>query len=441
MLASRGDSPQHGSRLKLTNSILKHHTNRNDLLKVKCVVDGIASDEQVVIASVATSAIVCVVIDKDIHLYDAAVEKTSFSHLATISVDALPERIAINCDSTFLVVGYHIGMIQFIHLPTRKVVFSQEIAQNDDETISIFRWLQFASADDDKTEELLVLLSDLRLMKFINVDLEAVSMALDKQDLEMAMKVKSQIVVEVIALDDGGREGDGNAEALLEDITDVIPLYSSKLASRTLGMNRRCLVVAGRGREPITMWGVSEPDHKTFKLDAISKDLHESSIIRTRVNSSKSKLMTLDENGRFLIWNLPYLYVLYRFEMSTISGPIASPKFIDFSRLLESPNVHSYPQSGPIARPIAEWEHQRHPDADAAPTRSATVLRDVSSRQSNPHGYYRHGSTHIGSGSTSGGPRFSDHSGHGAGPSDGGNPRSKIQRTEVRGRGKGVFGG
>ncbi|TPX52953.1 hypothetical protein SeMB42_g01099 [Synchytrium endobioticum] len=123
------------------------------------------------------------------------------------------------------------------------------------------------------------------------------------------------------------------------------------------------------------------------------------------------------------------------------SGPIASPKFIDFSRLLESPNVHSYPQSGPIARPIAEWEHQRHPDADAAPTRSATVLRDVSSRQSNPHGYYRHGSTHIGSGSTSGGPRFSDHSGHGAGPSDGGNPRSKIQRTEVRGRGKGVFGG
>ncbi|TPX29966.1 hypothetical protein SeMB42_g08027, partial [Synchytrium endobioticum] len=65
-----------------------------------------------------------------------------------------------------------------------------------------------------------------------------------------------------------------------------------------------------------------------------------------------------------------------------------------------------------------EWEHQRLPHADEAPTRSANTLRDVPSRQSNPQGYSRHGSTyHIGSGSTSGGPRFSDHSSHGAGPS------------------------
>ncbi|TPX40684.1 hypothetical protein SeLEV6574_g06480 [Synchytrium endobioticum] len=138
------------------------------------------------------------------------------------------------------------------------------------------------------------------------------------------------------------------------------------------------------------------------------------------------------------------------------SDPIARPRFIDFLGVgaepesqrpldtTESPNVHPYLQSGSIASPMlidffaVESERQRRSDVAEAPTRSATGSRDDSLRLSNPHDYSRHDSTHTGSGSTSGGPRLRDHSNHGAGPSDDGNPRSKIQRTEVRGRGKGL---
>ncbi|TPX52950.1 hypothetical protein SeMB42_g01102 [Synchytrium endobioticum] len=60
----------------------------------------------------------------------------------------------------------------------------------------------------------------------------------------------------------------------------------------------------------------------------------------------------------------------------------------------------------------------------------------IPSHLSNPHDYSPYDSTHTGSGSTSGRSRLRDHSSHGAGPSDGGNPRSKIQRTEFRGRGR-----
>ncbi|TPX40685.1 hypothetical protein SeLEV6574_g06479 [Synchytrium endobioticum] len=110
----------------------------------------------------------------------------------------------------------------------------------------------------------------------------------------------------------------------------------------------------------------------------------------------------------------------------------ARPKFIDFLGVGAEPE---YPQSGPISSPTfhdffsTESEHQRLPDADEAPTRSATALRDVHSRQSNPHGYSRHDSTHTGSGSTSGRPRYSDRSSHGAGPS-----RRDSRRDSSRGK-------
>ncbi|TPX30600.1 hypothetical protein SeLEV6574_g08601, partial [Synchytrium endobioticum] len=112
----------------------------------------------------------------------------------------------------------------------------------------------------------------------------------------------------------------------------------------------------------------------------------------------------------------------------------ARPKFIDFIGVGVEPE---YPQSGPISSPTfhnflgTESEHQRLPDADEAPTRSATALRDVHSRQSNPHGYSRHDSTHTGSGSTSGHPRYSDRSSHGAGPSRRGSRRDSSRGKEL----------
>jgi hypothetical protein len=62
--------------------------------------------------------------------------------------DCEPEIIAINSDSTFLVAGDRNGVVHFIHIESKAVIFSQELlsaSQQNRESFA-FQHLKFSSA-------------------------------------------------------------------------------------------------------------------------------------------------------------------------------------------------------------------------------------------------------------------------------------------------------
>ncbi|KAJ3287176.1 hypothetical protein HK104_008726 [Borealophlyctis nickersoniae] len=239
-------------------------------------------------------------------------------HQATVNLDHPQEMMAFNRDSTFLVVGDSLGAIHFIHVETHIVVFTHEIAEEHQTLDAVekkaFLRLGFVNRPKAETEELLVVLSNRTLFRFSNVNLAKVDNAMKTGNMSLAMEAKRDISVEQLDLKQ-------DANAAIDQVRDVLPLA---------GKGPERIVIAGKGRQPLTIWQRSKRTLATTKIDGVARILANCELVRAEFASRGKYLITLDAAGTLSVWDFKTLIILYQWyntdiaDFNVIDAPPAS---------------------------------------------------------------------------------------------------------------------
>ncbi|KAJ3025279.1 hypothetical protein HDV00_012798, partial [Rhizophlyctis rosea] len=138
-------------------------------------------------SSLVSSKALCIAIDRQIHL----ISPDCKAHKATINLDCPTEVVAYNRDASFLIFGDHLGTVHFVHVDTASVLFSKEIGADleiEDDDVKTFAWLGFVDRAGDEAEELVVVLRNMVMYRFSNVNLKQVANAIATQDFQLAME-------------------------------------------------------------------------------------------------------------------------------------------------------------------------------------------------------------------------------------------------------------
>ncbi|KAJ3048663.1 hypothetical protein HK097_010321 [Rhizophlyctis rosea] len=166
-----------------------------------------------------------------------------------------------------------------------------------------FAWLGFADRAGDEAEELLVVLKNLIMFRFSNINLGQVADALLTQNFQLAMEVKKRIVVEQVDLTDG--------TANIQAICDVVPWIGQRA-----GVER--IVLAGTGDHALTVWQRSTRDGKTKKRWGVGRLLAGCEVVRADLDPTSKYLVVLDSDRRMTVWDFRSLLMIHCYENTGI---------------------------------------------------------------------------------------------------------------------------
>ncbi|KND00003.1 uncharacterized protein SPPG_04350 [Spizellomyces punctatus DAOM BR117] len=242
----------------------------------------------------------CVAVEKQIHLFDS---KCS-THNTTITFDCPPELVAYNRDSKFLVVGDSFGTIHFVHVESESVVFSRELLTGalEEDGRPMFLWLGFLGRASEETEELLVILRNMTMCRFTNMSMSKLGEAMASGNAKWAAELYQMIIMEKVDL--------------MQEETDLKSVHDVAWASRQNGSHR--IVVAGKGRQPLTVWHRSKLTQKTMKVDAVERLLKGCGLLKAQVDPTGRLLLLLDDSGRLSIWDFEHLFMIHHYNDTKI---------------------------------------------------------------------------------------------------------------------------
>ncbi|KAJ3186082.1 hypothetical protein HDU85_001000 [Gaertneriomyces sp. JEL0708] len=253
---------------------------------------------------------VCVAVGKQVHLLDA----DCLTHKATLTFESIPEALALNSTSSFLVVGDNIGAIHFVHIPTERVLFSRDL-MSDPTNLNLnvkraFRKMTFVARPGDEAEELIVVLENLVMLRFTNIHLDRLERAMEEGDLKTAHQLHQMIESEEVCLNP--------AEDHLQIVHDVVPMV-------TKGRRPGKILLCGSGKQPLTVWQRAKTNGSTIFMDAVEAILQSRSIVRGEVDSSQRYLLLLDCDGILTLWDAQQLVLLREFQGSCIEDFVILP--------------------------------------------------------------------------------------------------------------------
>ncbi|TPX60794.1 hypothetical protein PhCBS80983_g01508 [Powellomyces hirtus] len=238
---------------------------------------------------------VCITVNEHAHLLDAACSK----HNTTITLDCPAERTAFSQRAPFVVVADSLGTIHFVHVTTSEVVFSRQLVVGAlaDDGEPTFTWIGFTGKPTDMTEGLVVVLKNMTLFKFTNIDLIKLEQALEEGDLSMANELYQAIAIETVDLNQDSTD--------LKTVHDVVSVPDRK------GQER--IIVVGKGSQPLTVWQESRVTRQTIKVDAVERLLKGCTVIKAEVDAANKYLMLLEESGRLSVWDVDRLFMLHHY--------------------------------------------------------------------------------------------------------------------------------
>ncbi|KAI8821507.1 rough deal protein C-terminal region-domain-containing protein [Fimicolochytrium jonesii] len=249
----------------------------------------------------------CVSVADTVFLIDAGCSE----HRATIALDCLVERTAFSRDESFIVVADRLGTLRFVHLGTSSVVFSRDVFLGavEDEGPPTFVWVGFVAAkggvsgyiDRKGADQLLVVLRDMQLLRFSNIDTKGLDAAICANDLERAKELYEAITMERVDLNDGTG---------LTSVRDMVTVWDHKGAER--------LIVVGSGEQPLSVWQRSRVTQKTMKVDAVKLLLKGRTVVQAEADRSGRRLIMLDDSGRLSIWDSHGLFKLYHYDNTNL---------------------------------------------------------------------------------------------------------------------------
>ncbi|RKO93327.1 rough deal protein C-terminal region-domain-containing protein, partial [Blyttiomyces helicus] len=313
-----------------------------------------ASIEFPACSAMATSRGFCLAVDRQLHLMNGSLSE----HYATLTLDDAPEAIAFSRDSMYMVAGDSSRTVHFIHAESGTILLSHELPDDEDDEegdatdAKTFAWLGFIGRPGDPPralsglpniyrlfrdteEELLVLLSNLTLIRFSRINLVKLEHALTSGDYKAGMEVKGAIKIEIVNL----RE----EKSIIQSVRNIVPCLGAKQSDERL-------LIVGNAREPLSVWRRSELDGVTSRIDGVSRALLGCELRKAEVDPSGRYLVLLDERRQLSIWDLENLIALYRYEktdivdfciMKSTSSPIARASTFNILALLDIPGTPS----------------------------------------------------------------------------------------------------
>ncbi|KAJ3146967.1 hypothetical protein HDU86_008329 [Geranomyces michiganensis] len=242
-----------------------------------------------------------VTLNNHVHFFNAACAE----HNTTVTLDCTVEHTTFSRKAPFAVVADSSGIIHFVHVPSSVVVFSRELLTGavEDDGCPKFKWVGFSANHLGSKEELLVVLKNLTLFRFTNIDLRALELALAAGENSSAADIYRAIVIETVDLSNNGTE--------MTDVRDLASIYD--------GGGRDRLIVVGEGEQPLTVWQKSRVTQQTIKVDAVVRLLKGCHVVKMDVDAAHKHLLLLDSTGRLSVWDLNRLFILHQFHDTRIA--------------------------------------------------------------------------------------------------------------------------
>ncbi|XP_048586472.1 kinetochore-associated protein 1 isoform X2 [Nematostella vectensis] len=123
----------------------------------------------------------CFVVSKHVRLFNPSCTKLEASFTFEVEVDV----VAWSDDSLFVVVGDRSGSIHFIHFPSKKIIFSEKLIQEIDESSTksaVFLNVNFSQHNQDGSSKLVLLTASRKLFEFSNLKMDELNAAIESQD-------------------------------------------------------------------------------------------------------------------------------------------------------------------------------------------------------------------------------------------------------------------
>ncbi|KAJ3169831.1 hypothetical protein HDU88_000470 [Geranomyces variabilis] len=241
------------------------------------------------------------IVNHHVHFLSA----TCAEHRTTVTLDCTVEHVTFSRKAPFAVVADTSGMIHFLHVPTSAVVFSRELVTGavEEDGDTTFKWIGFSAKQAGSKEELIVILKNLTLFRFTNIDLCALEQALVAGEMSTAANLYRAIAIETVDLNQ-------NAGGL-KAVRDFVSINDAR--------GRERLIVAGEGEQPLTVWQKSRVTQQTIKIDAVVRLLKGCHVVKMDVDLAQRHLLLLDSTGRLSVWDVNRLFMLQQFPDTKIA--------------------------------------------------------------------------------------------------------------------------
>eukprot|EP00795_Rhopilema_esculentum_P003310 gene3310-1645_t len=228
------------------------------------------------VSSIANQAGICLVIGNNVVLFDESCSAPKVHFSFGTNVDA----VAWNSDSNFMAVGESSGVLNLTHIPSKQVIFSQNILNNETQK---FRSLVFNQGDAG-LYELKLLPSQGFLIQLKNINLKQLDDAISSKDSDGTKEVLKQISREIV-----------NVSTVHSESLDHIIDYEREKGEE--------LLIAGQGDYGLSVWE-NDDDGKISMADVACDYFDQGTgYLKCLLSPSGEYFIALDTERRIRLWS------------------------------------------------------------------------------------------------------------------------------------------